>query len=722
MMNVARAKMRDRKVPLGDETGRSREAGDTLIEVLLAVVVLSLCGLALITAFGTAISSSATYRKLASVDTVMRSAEESAVAQIQQQAKPLYLPCATASAAHYNSEFAGLAPVSPSSPGAGNNTDQGVSSQLGAPIGFTAEFTLDSAGNDVQFWNSATSQFGACVSPTSPELITITVTQIKPFLSDSSSFIVDDRGAPSTQGALSASPSAFGAGAASVPVTVTGPGLNNNGTNLAVSVGCVGVTVDAGSTTFNAPSSVSFLLTVAKTAPSANNCPVTVTNGDGTTVTDYVINIDPAPTITAATPLAAGTTNGVVTVTGTGFILGSSLAATFHPAATGCSNISVSKTQYLSPTSLALTVTVPSTLTATSCDIKVINGDYGQAVGSGVFTPTSTETPTVAITSPTNGDYTNQTSPTFTGTATPTDGAAITVNIYSGATATGPTVQTFTTTQTLGTWSSPPTSALPGNAQYTAVATQNNSGGNPGTSTPITFVIDTTKPAVAIAAPYTNENSGSGVFYGNNSSPIITGTAGTLAASPSQGQSADLAPVTVTIYQGATTGGTVVGSFGATTLGAGTWSLSGLSLSPQREYTAQATQQDGAGNVGTSSAVTFVIDTIAPVVSNVQVTAVSGHKFTVTFNGGTNAYTATTSSDQNTAAVYVCTNSQYNSGGKSCVSNSTYIETATLISGTTFSGTSTPITPGAYHFTVVQSDNAGNSSVPVSYSSSVTIT
>jgi|GEM_PF-4428440 len=712
MMKTARAKLSARVAHRNDDAGRSSDAGDTLIEVLLAVIVLSLCGLALITAFGTAISSSATYRRIATVDTVMRSAEEAAVSQIQQQTNPLYIACGKD--AQYMAEFAGPAmpALSPTSPGYNNNpTHTGVSAQLAAPYGFSVTF----GSQPIEYWNSQTSSFGLCVSNTAPELITITVTQLKPFLTDSSSFIVDDRGAASTQGSLSASPSSIGAGAKSVPVTVTGPGLNNNGPNLAVSVGCTGVTVTT--PTFNAPSSVRFLLSVAASAPPNNNCPVTVTNGDGTIVMDYVINITPAPTVTAATSLAPGTTNGTVNVTGTGFILGSSLVATFGPSAGGdCSSIQVNQTLWVSPTSLALTVTVPATLNSTSCDIDVVNGDYGQAVGSGVFTTTSAETPTVSITFPTNGDYTNQTSPTFTGTATSTDAATITVNIYSGAAATGPIFETFTTNQTSGTWTSPPNSPLTGNAQYTAVATQKNSVGGTGTSTPITFVIDTKAPIVTIASVYTNQNSGT--YYGNSLSPVISGTAGILAASPSQ--SADLAPITVTIYQGATTGGTVVGTFGATTLGAGTWSLSGLSLNPAHEYAAQATQQDGAGNVGTSNVVTFVIDNVAPVVSNVQVSAVNGHKFTLTVNGGTNAYTATTSSDQG-PTIYVCTKSQYNSGGKSCVSNPTYTFTATPAGGILFSYTSNPIISDTYHFTVVQYDNAGNSSAPVSYASTVAI-
>lgn len=716
-----RATMRKRQERPSDVNGHSRYAGDTLIELLLSSVVLSLCGLALITAFGTSISASADYRQLATVDTVLRTVEESAVSQIQQQASPLFIPCGTDQ--QYWNEFAGVSPYTPlpsvstTSPGYGN-TDT-VSAHLGAPPGFLVTFAVPTSANNIQYWNSADDQFVALTAcdPTqnSPELITLTVTQSSSHVVDSGTFIVDDRGKPSTQGILSANPSAIGAGAKNVLVTITGQGFNNNGSSLATKVSCGGAT--AGPTTYNGPSSVSFNLSIDPSAPVNVNCAVTVTNGDGTSVTDYnVIYIDPAPTVTSASPsLALGTTNGVVTVSGTGFILGSSLQATIGPAANDCSTITVSQTQYLSPTSLALTMSIPSTVTQTSCDISLENGDYGEGTGSQVLQISNAETPTVVITSPKNNDYTNQT-PTIAGTATAADSSTVTIKIYSGASATGTLVQTLSATQSSGTWSDTPSPGLPGNAEYTAVASQNNSASATGTSTPVTFVIDTVNPAVTITSPYVNQDSSSGIYYGNNASPTISGTGGTLAASPSNGQSADLPPVTVNIYPGATAGGTAVETLGATTTSGGTWSVSSSSLSNGQEYTARATQQDAAGNVGTSSVFTFVVDTVPPVVTNLQVTGGAG-QFTATFDGGDLSYSATTSEDLPSAAVYLCTKSQYNSGSKSCVSEPTETFTATRTSGTTFS-LSSAFTAGTYYLTVVQSDSAGNPSIPVSTSSS----
>ncbi len=75
-------------VPVGPLADRRRsEAGDTLIEVLLAVVMLGLTSVALLTAFGTIISSSAEYRGLATMDTVLRSASQQAVSQVGRQSE-----------------------------------------------------------------------------------------------------------------------------------------------------------------------------------------------------------------------------------------------------------------------------------------------------------------------------------------------------------------------------------------------------------------------------------------------------------------------------------------------------------------------------------------------------------------------------------------------------------------------------------------------------------
>ena len=66
----------------GDVRGRG-ERGDTLIEVLLALMVLGLTAVALLLAFSTSISGSARHREIATANTVMDSASQLAIAQIQ---------------------------------------------------------------------------------------------------------------------------------------------------------------------------------------------------------------------------------------------------------------------------------------------------------------------------------------------------------------------------------------------------------------------------------------------------------------------------------------------------------------------------------------------------------------------------------------------------------------------------------------------------------------
>ena len=73
------------------------DGGDTLVEVLIALLVISLCGVALLTAFSTSITGSATYQNVAGGDVILRSASEAAYSSIQQSSTPLYAPCATPS-------------------------------------------------------------------------------------------------------------------------------------------------------------------------------------------------------------------------------------------------------------------------------------------------------------------------------------------------------------------------------------------------------------------------------------------------------------------------------------------------------------------------------------------------------------------------------------------------------------------------------------------------
>jgi Tfp pilus assembly protein PilV len=93
------------------------EAGDTLIEVVLAVVVIALTAAALLGAVTTSIVSSASHRYLSTDDTLLRSYAEQVEYQLEQSPTPLYAQCAQAGStgpysANTNSLFKPNFPVS----------------------------------------------------------------------------------------------------------------------------------------------------------------------------------------------------------------------------------------------------------------------------------------------------------------------------------------------------------------------------------------------------------------------------------------------------------------------------------------------------------------------------------------------------------------------------------------------------------------------------------
>ena len=79
--------------------------------------------------------------------------------------------------------------------------------------------------------------------------------------------------------------------------------------------------------------------------------------------------------------------------------------------------------------------------------------------------------------SPANGSATNDTTPTFSGSAgaEPLDSSTVTVKVYSGSTVSGSPVQTLTATELGGAWSVAASSALP-DGTYTAQASQSDDG------------------------------------------------------------------------------------------------------------------------------------------------------------------------------------------------------------------------------------------------------
>ncbi len=138
--------------------GRRRsEAGDTLIEVLLALVVLGLASVALLIAFSTSIAASAEHRKLATYDSVLTVASQSATAAIQSL--PSLFDCTL-------STYPTITLPS-------------------AYSGYTVQYA---ATNPVLYWDSATNKYDltSCVAGV-PRLITINIVGTSYY----NSFVVD---------------------------------------------------------------------------------------------------------------------------------------------------------------------------------------------------------------------------------------------------------------------------------------------------------------------------------------------------------------------------------------------------------------------------------------------------------------------------------------------------------------------------------------------------
>lgn len=206
-----------------------------------------------------------------------------------------------------------------------------------------------------------------------------------------------------------------------------------------------------------------------------------------------------------------------------------------------------------------------------------------------------TTAPTVTLTQPKSPS--NNPAPTFSGTAS--DTSTVIVNIYKGPTVKGAVVTTAIAPGTGGPWTSGATVSQLPEGTYTAQATQASSLGNPeGKSAPVTFVIDTKKPAVTVTALHPQINT---------PTPELTGHVGT--------EPGDLPVVVLKIYEGQGLVGKVVAE-ATLTVGAKTssWSFKSSNLT-DGTYTVQATQTDEAGNIGASAPMTFTIDTVLPTVT-----------------------------------------------------------------------------------------------------------
>lgn len=269
----------------------------------------------------------------------------------------------------------------------------------------------------------------------------------------------------------------------------------------------------------------------------------------------------------------------------------------------------------------------------------------------------------------------NQT-PSFSGT-TNEAGHALVVRIYQGTSPSGTVVQTVPSTLGSGTFTTGPAGTL-ADGTYTAQAEQSD-GTNLGVSPPVTFQVDVLPPVVSIATPATGP--------GNDSTPTVSGTAGSLAN--------DSSSVRIDVYPGSSVGSTPLQTHNVTRAANGAYGVTLAELA-DGDYIVAVTQTDSfnTGPHTTQTTRTFTIDTAAPVVT--QTAPADG----LVTQDGTPTVAGTVSESGGSVRVRVYSGT---------VATGSLVQTrTTTASGTAYSTQLTALTDGVYTIRSEQDDAVGN--------------
>ena len=206
-----------------------------------------------------------------------------------------------------------------------------------------------------------------------------------------------------------------------------------------------------------------------------------------------------------------------------------------------------------------------------------------------------TTPPAVTITFPTADEVIpDDSAPTFTGEAGTEagDAATVTVEIFTGASATGTPRESLVRPVVDGAWSTKPETNLP-QGQFTLRVLQQDASGNVGTAT-ATFWIDLFGPFPYISRPLED-------WAFQDRTPRFHGWPGTAEG--------DAPSVTLEIVAGEVDSGTPLET--QTLEADGVWETSALTELPDGVYTLFVSQEDDAGHTGTAVAF-FRIDNVAP--------------------------------------------------------------------------------------------------------------
>ena len=327
-----------------------REAGDTLIEVLVALVVISLTVVSILAAFATTIAATAEHRSLATSDSIMRSFIETTTYDISLSTTPDFVACATQ--AYYQN--------SPSN-NTGNNTS--IVSSYNSGLSSSGHYTDYSVSLSVTAYEgtgcqSSPSQSAPSPLPSNPPPQELTANVLFNGTSvDSLSFVVEPPQVNSTQ-SISPNPAA-----ANASVTITGTGFK----------GATAVDFGTGNpaSTFSVNTEGTSITATVPPEPAGNGT-VTVTVSTPTSGTSESAGTFTYISVTGVSPSPAPAGDNSEVITGTGFAIGD----TVNFGALSASTVTVNSATQITvtvpgsgttpPTSGTVAVTVSATGAGTS--------------------------------------------------------------------------------------------------------------------------------------------------------------------------------------------------------------------------------------------------------------------------------------------------------------------------------------------------------------------
>ena len=441
----------------------------------------------------------------------------------------------------------------------------------------TAQFT-DAAGNS---------------STTSADVITLDTTA--PVVA------IGNPGGPTNQPSLTLTGTIAGADAGTTIAIFDGASQIGVGTisgstwsaNVTLSNGSNALTAQVTDAAGNISTSSAVTYTLNTTAPTGGTPVLTAASNSGTSHTDGITDVT-APTFT----VALGST--VVAGDTVQLLLGG--AALAHPVTHTVTAADISAG------SVSLTVTAGDLGADGSKSITAqLSDSFGNSSTTAALTMTldttapSGGTPALTAasdsgTSHTDG-LTDVTAPTFTVALNPTVAAGDTVQLLLGGAALAhPVTHTVTAADiTAGSISLAVTAGdLGADGSKSITAQFTDAAGNSSTTSADVITLDTTAPVVAIGNP-----------GGPTNQPSLTLT-GTIAGAD--------AGTTIAIFDGAS-------QIGVGTISGSTWSANVTLSNGSNALTAQVT--DAAGNISTSSAVTYTLNTTAPTGGTPVLTAAS---------------------------------------------------------------------------------------------------